>query len=167
MDDKQHVIGHQTTGRSDLNRKEISGGHHVPVRFQERRPRGAFLSLRCRFYAVPFQYILDRVRRNDVADISQRALYSVGTPGGILPRHAEYQIDDLLREARSPRPLPVIGPLLRDELTVPGEQRIGCHQRLQFIKCPATQHFGLHGQAYPLFVGESKPLSFELHGSLR
>ena len=60
--DEQYVIGHQTAGRPDLNRKEISGGHHVPVRFQERRPRGAFLSLRCRFYAVPFQDILDRVR---------------------------------------------------------------------------------------------------------
>ena len=45
---------------------------------------------------------------------------------------------------------------------MPGEQRIGCHQRLEFIKCPATQHFGLHGQAYPLFIGESKPLPFQL-----
>ena len=45
---------------------------------------------------------------------------------------------------------------------MPGEQRIGCHQRLELIKYPATQHFGLHGQAYPLFVRESKPVSFEL-----
>ncbi|MEN8206773.1 MAG: hypothetical protein ABFS24_12290 [Pseudomonadota bacterium] len=45
---------------------------------------------------------------------------------------------------------------------VPGEQHIGCHKRLQFIKCPATKHLGLHGQSYPLFIGESKPLSFEL-----
>jgi len=45
---------------------------------------------------------------------------------------------------------------------VPGKQRIGCHNRLQFIKCLATEHLGLHGQSYPLFVGESKPLSFEL-----
>ena len=121
MDDKQHVIGRQSAGCPDLNRKEIRGGHYVPVRFQEGRPRGAFLSLRCRFYAVPFQYILDRVRCNDVADISQRALYSVATPGGILPRHAKYQIDNLLRDSGPTRSLPGIGPLLRDELTVPGE----------------------------------------------
>jgi len=58
--------------------------------------------------------------------------------------------------------LPGIGPLLRDELAVPGEQRIGCHKRLEFIACPATKHLGFHGQAYPLFVSEPKPLSFEL-----
>ena len=45
---------------------------------------------------------------------------------------------------------------------MPGEQRIGCHQRLQVIKCPATKDLGFHGQSYPLFVGEPKPLSFEL-----
>ena len=67
-----------------------------------------------------------------------------------------------MRDARSTRSLPGIGPLLRDELTVPSKQRIGCHQRLQFIKCPATKCLGFHGQSYPLFVGEPKPLSFEL-----
>ena len=45
---------------------------------------------------------------------------------------------------------------------MPREQRIGCHQRLQFIKSPATQHLGFHGQSYPLFVGEPKSLSSEL-----
>ncbi len=43
-----------------------------------------------------------------------------------------------------------------------GKQRIGCHKRLQLIKRPAPNHLGLHGQSYPLLVGESKPLSFEL-----
>ena len=45
---------------------------------------------------------------------------------------------------------------------MPGEQRIGCHQRLQFIKSPATQQLGLHGQSHSLFVGELKSLSSEL-----
>ncbi len=45
---------------------------------------------------------------------------------------------------------------------MPGEQRIGCHQRLQLIKCPSTRHFSLYDQSYALFVGEAKPLSFEL-----
>jgi len=88
MDDKQHVMGHQSTGRPDLNRKEIRGGHHAPVRLQERRPRGAFLSLWRGFYAMPFQDILDRVRRNDVTEIGECALDSVIAPRDILPRHA-------------------------------------------------------------------------------
>ena len=45
---------------------------------------------------------------------------------------------------------------------MPGEQRIGCHQRLQFIKSPAPQQPGLHGQSHPLFVREPKSLSSEL-----
>jgi hypothetical protein len=40
--DEQYVIGRQTSGRPDINRKEIRGGHHLPVRFQERRPREVF-----------------------------------------------------------------------------------------------------------------------------
>lgn len=31
------------------------------MRFQESLPRGVFLSLRCRFYVMPFQYIFDCV----------------------------------------------------------------------------------------------------------
>jgi len=54
--------------------------------------------------------------------IGESTLYSIVTPGGILSRHAEYQIGDLLREARPTWSLPGIGPLLRDELPVPGEQ---------------------------------------------
>ena len=61
-----------------------------------------------------------------------------------------------------PSPSLGIGPLLRDELTVPGKQRIWCHKRLGFIKQPATKDPGFPGQSYPLFVGEPKPPSFEL-----
>ena len=111
---------------------------------------------------MPFQYILHCVRCNDVTEIVEYALDSVVTPGGVLPRHEEYQIGDLLREARSNGSLPGIGPLLRDELPVPGEQRIGCHQRLQFIESPAPQQLGLLGQSHPLFVCEQKSLASEL-----
>ena len=30
------------------------------------------------------------------------------------------------------------------------------------ISCPAPERLGLHSQSYPLFIGETKPLSFEL-----
>ena len=47
-------------------------------------------------------------------------------------------------------------------MSLPGEQRIGRHKRLEFIKHPPTQHLGFRGQTYSLFVGEPKLLSFEL-----
>ncbi len=112
--------------------------------------------------SMPFQYILHRVRCNDVSEIGECALDSVVTPGDILPRHAEYQIGDLLRDVRSTRSLPGIGPLLRNELTVPSKQSIWSNKRFEFIKQPAAKDFGFHGEPYPLFVGKPKPLSFEL-----
>jgi hypothetical protein len=85
-----------------------------------------------------------------------RGWNSIVTPGSILPRHAEYQIGDLLRDPRSTYSLLGIDPLLRDPLPMPGKRRVGCHQRLQSVECPAPQHLGLHGQSYPLLVGEPK-----------
>ncbi len=45
-----------------------------------------FLSLWHGFYAMPFQYILDCVRCNNMAEIGECALDSVVAPGDILPR---------------------------------------------------------------------------------
>ena len=45
---------------------------------------------------------------------------------------------------------------------MPGKQSIGCHERIELIKQLAAKGFGFHGQSYPLFVGEPKPLSFKL-----
>jgi len=67
-----------------------------------------------------------------------------------------------LRDAGATRSIPGIGSLLRDELTVPGKQGIRGNKHFDFVKQPATKDLGFHGQSYPLFVGEPKPLSFEL-----
>jgi hypothetical protein len=47
-------------------------------------------------YAMPFQDIFDCVRCNDVTEIGECALGPIVTPGSILPRHAKYQLGDLL-----------------------------------------------------------------------
>ena len=74
------------------------------------------------------------------------------TPRGILPHHADYQLGDRLRDQRSTGSVPGIRPLLRDELTVLHEHRIGRQQSLQFTKCSAPQHIGLYDRQYPLFI---------------
>ena len=45
---------------------------------------------------------------------------------------------------------------------MPGEQRIGRDQSLDFIQQPAADDLGFHGESYPLFVSEPKPLASEL-----
>ena len=83
MDGKQYGIDHQSAERPDLNREEIRGGHHVPMGFQERHLRGALLALWRRFYAMPFQDILDRIRCNDVTEIGECALDPIVAPGHV------------------------------------------------------------------------------------
>ena len=97
-----------------------------------------------------------------MTEIGECALYAIVTPLGIIPRHAEYQVGDLLRNARSTRPLPCICPLFFNKFAVSREQCIRCHQRLQFTKSPSPQQFGLHGQSHPLFVSEPKAPPLEL-----
>ncbi len=104
------------------------------MRFQERLPRRAFLSLRRGFYAMPFQYIFDCVGCDHVTEIVERALDSIVTPTVVLPRHAYDQIDDLLRDARPTPSLPGKGPLFRNELSVPCKQGIRGHKCIDFIK---------------------------------
>ena len=66
--------------------------------------RNAFHEVRfCRSCAgsMPcfFQNIFDCIGCNHVTKIGECALDSAVTPGSIIPRHAEYQIGDLLRDA--------------------------------------------------------------------
>ncbi len=64
------------------------GHHHRPVRFQEGAPRCTPAACRFRFVTIPFQYILDRIRCDDVTEIGEYALDSVVAPFGVFPRNA-------------------------------------------------------------------------------
>src|SRR5262249_60888476 len=48
MEEKQHVVCHQSAQRPDLGREEISGHEHVHVRTNKLLPRGGRLALWCR-----------------------------------------------------------------------------------------------------------------------
>lgn len=58
-------------------------------------------SRRCRVYTMSLHHVLDRIRCDDVTEIGGCALYSVVAPEYVLPRHEQYQIRDLLRDAGS------------------------------------------------------------------
>jgi hypothetical protein len=71
MDKKQHVIGHQSSQRDDLDRKEVGAGHHRKVSANEFCPRRRALALRRWRHAMATQNIADRLIRNLVAQIRQ------------------------------------------------------------------------------------------------
>ena len=54
------------------------------------------------------------------------------------------------------------GPLLHNELSVPGKQGIRVYERFDFIKHLTAKDFGLRGQSPALIVCEPKTLSFKL-----
>lgn len=58
---------------------------------------------------MSLHHVLDRIRCDDVTEIGGCALYSVVAPEYVLPRHEQYQIRDLLRDAGSSRILPGMG----------------------------------------------------------
>ncbi|MCP4333583.1 MAG: hypothetical protein GY785_13075 [Gammaproteobacteria bacterium] len=45
---------------------------------------------------------------------------------------------------------------------MPCKKCIWCHKRFNFIERSSAKDISFHGQSYPLFVGEPKPLSLEL-----
>ena len=52
--------------------------------------------------------------------------------------------------------------LLRDQAEVPGQQRLGRHNRIQLQKHFAPESFGVRGAAAPLVGGKSQSLLSQL-----
>ena len=109
-----------------------------------------------------FNIFFYSVRRNDVTEIGECTLDPIIAPGDVLPCNANDQLRNFLRNAGSTWSLPGISPFLRDALTMPGKQRIRCHQRFDFSECLSAKIFSFHGQPDSLFIGEPKTPSIKL-----
>src|SRR6476469_5900529 len=90
-DHEQQVVSYQAPRRPYLHREEIAGGQHLPVRLQERRPRGAPAALGCRLDAVALQHVAHSPTTYLVTQIRQCALNSGIAPSRVLLRHANDQ----------------------------------------------------------------------------
>jgi pimeloyl-ACP methyl ester carboxylesterase len=76
-------------------------------------------------------------------------------PGGILFRHPDNEMLDLLEHAPTTRPANIC-PLPRDQLSAP-ENRVGCDDRRDLTE-PATAHpVPMRGQPTAFFIGETDP----------
>ena len=61
-------------------------------------------------------------------------------------------------------PLLAMIPLLCHELSVPAKDRVGCHDRGQFLQCLAAQRLAFDGQQTALVIGEQDAfLALGLH----
>ena len=172
LHDEQQIEGDQAAFRPDFHRREVDGRQHVPVGLDEGRPRRLSLSLTCRFDAVLFQDVTDGLVGDLVAEVGQRSLDAIVTPGRILACHAEHQLDDFLGHGRTADRLALVAvvPFLSDEHPMPAEDRVRREERADFLQSLASEHFPFDGQSSPLIVVEQdafRTVQFLEHGVLR
>ena len=91
-----------------------------------------------------------------VAYVGQGALNAVVAPGGILFGESQDQIHDDLADTRSADrlTLPAVVPFLCHKLAVPAKDRVGYHDRGQFLQCFATERHAFDCQNPPLLIGQ-------------
>ena len=92
MDEKQHVVGHQSAQREHLRGEEVRPDQQRQVDADECRPGCRALALRCRRQSVAVQDIADRLIADLVPQIGQRPHNPVIAPVTVLPRHANDQL---------------------------------------------------------------------------
>jgi hypothetical protein len=110
----------------------------------------------CRFDAVSFQHVGHRGISDVAADIGQCSLDAIIAPRRILSGKPQNGIHDDLPKPRPSDSLSLIGvvPLLRHELTVPAEDRVGRHNGGQLQQCLAAESMAFHSQYAPLIIGQ-------------
>src|ERR1019366_7369202 len=77
-------------------------------------------------------------------------------PCGILARHPHDQLPDLGEHAATTRPKRRTRPLPRDELAMPPEQRIGCHNCGDLAQRPTAHPKGPHREPPSVVLGQAQ-----------
>ncbi len=135
------------------------------MRLQECLPRSCAFVIRCRFNTVGSENVADRGVADVVADVGQRTLDSVVTPGPIFLGELQGQINNHLADSWSTYLLLLsigVVPLLCDKLSMPTQNRIRRKQGAESFKLLAAEDFPFDGQSSALVVTEQDAFLAEL-----
>ena len=99
VDKEQDIVGDETLDRADLDAQEVRRRQTLPVSLQKRRPSGVRVSLRSGLDPVISEDIGDGAASNAMSQIGQCASDSRVSPGGILKRYLQNEIDDGFHDA--------------------------------------------------------------------
>src|SRR5688572_19598351 len=162
VDDEERVVRHQPAGGPNLGREEVTGRDRGGVRAQELPPGRPIRAFGCRVDAVLLQDLLDGVRGDDVTEIRERAMDAVVSPGQVLARHPDDELGDALHHE-----LPIglsarERPLLRDELSMPAQDRLRRDDRGELAEDPPAERGTAHREPHSLVVGRTKLPATEL-----
>src|SRR5215468_3002017 len=148
MDEKEHIIGHQSTERPDFGREEVSRDENIHVRADELRPRAGRLAFGSRRYAMAFEDVANRLVTDGVPEVGQSADDPVIAPGTILLGQADNQRLQLRVDHGATRSLPLLRAikLLGHELPMPGKNRVWLNDRGYFLEGLLAQLLANGGQ---------------------
>ena len=92
------------------------------------------------------------------------ALQAAVAPALVLTSHADDEGGDRPPQARPPHPFGRVGPLPRDQTTMPPQQRIWRNQRRDGIERPPAEALGLRRQSTALVVRQPELPAMQLLG---
>ena len=97
-----------------------------------------------------------------MTQIPKRSLNPRIAPPRVLRRHAENELANLAMHARSAGPPSPPGPLLRDQLTMPAQDRVRCRQSRDVPQGSSADLVSEHSQPPTLIVGQSDATTAQL-----
>ena len=89
-----------------LDAQKVRRSQAFPVSFQKRRPSSVSIPLRGGLEAVFMEDVGNGAASHVMSQIRERAADARVSPGAILERHPQNEIDDRLHRARPARPTP-------------------------------------------------------------
>jgi hypothetical protein len=94
-----------------------------------------------------------------MTQIPKRPLNPRIAPPRVLRRHAENELANLAMHARSAGPPSPPGPLLRDQFTMPAQDRVRCRQSRDVPQGSSADLVSEHSQPPTLIVGQSDAMA--------
>src|SRR5215470_7351806 len=141
VNEEQHVVGHQSSKRQNIDREEVGCREKGEVGPNEFRPGGRTFALWRGRYTVAAQHIADRLIGDMISQIGERSDNPIIAPGTIFPGHANNQSLDVLANSRSAGASPGLRSVefASNEPSVPCEDGVGLSGCGHFAQCPTTE----------------------------
>src|ERR671935_2015050 len=95
-------------------------------------------------------------------EVLQCALDSAIAPRRILRRHPHNEPRDIAHRPRTPRPLPRVAPLLRNQAPMPAQNRVRCHDRGNPTQQPSAEPMPFRCETATLVILQPQAVALQL-----
>src|SRR5664279_2605544 len=146
IDNEEYEVPTQPEAPQHLDREEVSAGDGSKMRLNEGVPACTTPAFRRGFESMGKQDVLDSIARDFVAQVEESPAQARVTPGRIFFRHAEDKADNIQLRWRPSRAR-LLGSVVLgcNQLAVPTQQRVGCHDGTKLLKRSPADGLGLFG----------------------